>query len=122
MHKSYQPILPSTNKLLKKRWDETYYNEHRRLVKTAKPMVDTTAPRQHPHVTSKQKKEQLQKERAEIIDRDNMTLMKKMDSINHRKPGGPGLDHINQYHGKHHSLNLEQREREFKRVARENEV
>lgn len=59
MHKSYQPILPSTNKLLKKRWDETYYNEHRRLVKTAKPMVDTTAPRQHPHVTSKQKKEQV---------------------------------------------------------------
>ena len=28
-------------------------------VKTAKPMVDTTAPRQHPHVTSKQKKEQV---------------------------------------------------------------
>jgi len=32
MHKSYQPILPSTNKLLKKKWDEMYYNEHRRLV------------------------------------------------------------------------------------------
>ena len=67
-----------------------------------------------------------------------MTLMKKMQSISHRKPGGPGLDHVNQYHGKHHrsvshilcmvntiynhSLNLEQREREFRRVARENEV
>ena len=82
---------------------------------------------------------QLQRERAEVIDRDNMTLMKKMESINHRKPGGPGLDHVNQYHGKHHrldgmtwsmsasgdpctSLNLEQREREFRRVAKENEV
>ena len=85
-------------------------------------MVDTSAPKQHPHVTSKQKKEQvwytlishfyivslychilqLQRERAEVIDRDNMTLLKKMDSITHRKPGGPGLDHINQYHGKHH--------------------
>jgi len=32
MHKSYQPVLPSTNKLLKKKWDDTYYNEHRRLV------------------------------------------------------------------------------------------
>ena len=66
-----------------------------------------------------------------------MTLMKKMDTINHRKPGGPGLDHVNQYHGKHHrlvdvllwhhmihmySLNLEQRERELKRVVKENEV
>ena len=28
-------------------------------VKTAKPMVDTTAPKQHPHVVSKQKKEQV---------------------------------------------------------------
>jgi len=32
MHKSYQSVLPSSNKLLKKRWDDTYYNEHRRLV------------------------------------------------------------------------------------------
>ena len=28
MHRSYQPIQPTHNKLLQKRWDKTYYNEH----------------------------------------------------------------------------------------------
>ena len=32
MHRAYQPILPSHNKLLQQKWDDTYYNEHRRKV------------------------------------------------------------------------------------------
>ena len=31
-HKRYQPILPCGNKMLQKRWDDTYYQEHRRRV------------------------------------------------------------------------------------------
>ena len=31
-HRAYQPILPTGNKLLQKRWDQTYYDEHRRQV------------------------------------------------------------------------------------------
>ena len=32
MHKSYQSTLPSSNRLLKKKWDDKYYSEHRILV------------------------------------------------------------------------------------------
>ena len=32
MHKSYQSILPTHNKLLQKRWDQKYYQEHRQKV------------------------------------------------------------------------------------------
>lgn len=32
MHKSYQSVLPSSNRLLKKKWDDKYYDEHRLLV------------------------------------------------------------------------------------------
>ena len=31
-HRSYRPVLPTGNKLLQKKWDQTYYDEHRRLV------------------------------------------------------------------------------------------
>ena len=32
MFRSYQSVLPSSNKLLQMKWDQTYYKEHRRLV------------------------------------------------------------------------------------------
>ena len=32
MHRAYQPITPANNKLLKKRWDMTRYDTHRRKV------------------------------------------------------------------------------------------
>jgi len=58
-HKSYQPTLPCGNKLLQKKWDQTYYQEHRRMVHSAKPMVDTKAPVVRAHVSSKLKKKQV---------------------------------------------------------------
>lgn len=114
-HKSFQPVTPCGNKLLQQKWDKTYYDEHRRLVKTAKPMVDTKAPKVRPHVTSKWKKQQIEKERAQEIDRDNYTLLKKMQRIMQTEGG---VDHKNGY--KHHSLNQSQRQREMERVAKEN--
>lgn len=36
MFRSYQSILPTHNKLLQMRWDQTYYKEHRRLVSLLK--------------------------------------------------------------------------------------
>ena len=32
MHRAYQPITPAHNKLLKKRWDMTRYDTHRKKV------------------------------------------------------------------------------------------
>ena len=58
-YKSYQPATPCGNKLLQKKWDQTYFDEHRRLVKSAKPVVDTRTPATRPHITSKWKKQQV---------------------------------------------------------------
>lgn len=58
-HRAFQPILPCGNKLLQQKWDKTYYDEHKRLVKTAKPMVDSGPPPARPHVTAKWKKQQV---------------------------------------------------------------
>lgn len=77
-HRSYQPSNSCGSKLLQQRWDKAYYDEHRRLViynecvyimycvcvvlaqvKSAKPMVDTSAPHKPPHVIAKWKKQQV---------------------------------------------------------------
>ena len=82
MHKSYQSFHPCGNKLLQKRWDDSTFSEHRQRVGLlriarwrrycqhsslssplqvyqAKPMVDTKAPKERPHVASKLKKQQV---------------------------------------------------------------
>ncbi|KAF6022561.1 hypothetical protein EB796_019132 [Bugula neritina] len=59
MHRSYQNILPTHNKLLQSKWDNTYYNEHRRKVRDATPMVDTRAPQTYMHLHLKLKKLQV---------------------------------------------------------------
>ncbi|XP_041379011.1 uncharacterized protein LOC121391440 [Gigantopelta aegis] len=71
-HRSYQPTLPCGNKLLQKRWDEAYYQEHKR---------------------------RMELERTQIIDRDNMTLLHKMQHIMSTKGS---VDHWNTY--QHHRL------------------
>ncbi len=58
-HKAFQPVLPCGNKMLQQKWDATYYKEHRKLIKSAKPMVDTKAPPKRPHMASKKKKQQV---------------------------------------------------------------
>ncbi|XP_003389065.1 PREDICTED: uncharacterized protein C17orf105 homolog [Amphimedon queenslandica] len=117
-HKNYQSILPCSNKLLKKQWDTSYYEEHRRRVRAMRPMVDTKSPAVHSHVVEKQKKKQLEAERKEIIERDNLTLLRKMNHIM-SSSSSKGIDHRNSY--RHHSLNEERREREMERVQKENE-
>ena len=62
-HRAYQSVLPCGNKLLQQKWDQTYYDDHMKLVKAAKPMVDSKAPPQRPHVVAKLKKQQVSKYR-----------------------------------------------------------
>ena len=80
MHKSYQPTLPSANRLLQKKWDDKYYSEHRLLVgsislyfnfhsktfvdalfyvRDARPSIDTRPPRTYMHLHLKLKKLQV---------------------------------------------------------------
>ena len=114
-HRSYQSILPTHNKLLQKRWDDTYFQEHRRRIKTANPMVSTDAPKVHPHVFNKLKKQQRESERLEVVQRDNHTLMLHMENIMHK---GSYVDHQNKYD--HWSLNYHKRANELQRIQTEN--
>ncbi|XP_071085022.1 sperm axonemal maintenance protein CFAP97D1-like [Haliotis cracherodii] len=116
MHRSYTTILPTSNKLLQQRWDSTYYNEHRRKVKDAAPMVDTKAPPTYMHLHLKLKKLQLEEERLATIERDNRILLEKMSYIMRTRGR---VDNRNNY--EYRSLNREKRQRELLRVTEENQ-
>ncbi|CAH1244406.1 C17orf105 [Branchiostoma lanceolatum] len=116
MHRAYQPITPSGNKLLQQKWDDKYYNEHRDLVRTAKPMVDTKAPRTYVHMHMKLRKLQLEEERLATVERDNRILLEKMSHIMRTRGR---VDNRNEY--EHHSLNREKRQRELMRITKENQ-
>lgn len=116
MHKSYQPILPASNKLLQQRWDNKYYNEHRRMVLEARPMVDTKPPQTFMHLHLKLKKLQLEEERLATIERDNRILLEKMSFVMRTRGR---IDNRNNYEYK--SLNREKRMRELLRVTQENQ-
>ncbi|XP_063300712.1 uncharacterized protein CFAP97D2 [Pelobates fuscus] len=116
MHRAYQPILPCGNKYLQQKWDQAYYDEHKRKVRSAKPMVDTNSPKTFAHLNTKMKKLQLEEERHSIIERDNRLLLHRMSTIMRTKGS---VDNKNDYEAK--SLNREKRERELLTISRENE-
>lgn len=116
MHKCYENRTACTNKLLKKRHDTTYYNEHRRLVDSAPAMVDTSPPQTYMHLHLKLKKMQLEEERLATIERDNRILLEKMSYI---MRGPARIDSQNFYQQK--SLNTTKRNREQIRIANENQ-
>ncbi|KAF7701950.1 hypothetical protein C0J45_9322 [Silurus meridionalis] len=117
MHKAYQPFQPAANKYLQKKWDQEHYEEHRRKVREAKPVVDTKGIRTPTHIQVKLKKVQVQEERQAIINRDNQLLASKLADIQHSRGR---IDHRNLYIER--SLNLERRRAELQQVTRENQV
>nr|XP_032836423.1 uncharacterized protein CFAP97D2-like [Petromyzon marinus] len=117
MHRSHPSMLPSSSRLLQKRWDETNYGEHRRKVLSAKPVVDTSSPRTCGHLNTRSKKMQAQEERVAAIEHENRALLGRMAHI---AGTGGRLDHRNSYVAR--SLNGEQRGRELERLARENQA
>ncbi|XP_029908683.1 uncharacterized protein CFAP97D2 [Myripristis murdjan] len=117
MHRSYQPMKPVTNRYLQRRWDQSSYEDHRRKVNFAQPIVDTRGMKTPAHVQLKLKKLQLQDERLSIIDRDNRFLASKLAEI----ARSPGLvDHRNPYQQR--SLNSDKRREEFLLVSRQNQA
>uniref|UniRef100_A0A2C9KCI5 Cilia- and flagella-associated protein 97 n=1 Tax=Biomphalaria glabrata TaxID=6526 RepID=A0A2C9KCI5_BIOGL len=118
MDRSYKSILPTCNKILQKRWDTTYYNEHRRKVADATATVDTKAPQTYLHLHLKMKKLQLEEERLAMIERDNLLLLKKMSCI---MTSRGRIDNRNNYEPIK-SLNREKRQRELLRITKENQA
>ncbi|KAE8625537.1 hypothetical protein XENTR_v10006313 [Xenopus tropicalis] len=117
MHRSYQPILPCGNKYLQQKWDKTYYDEHKKKVQSAKPVVDTNSPHTYVHLNTKMKKLKLEEERLAVIERDNHLLLQKMSAIMRTKGR---VDNKNEYEAK--SLNKEKRYRELLRLSKENQT
>ncbi|XP_038561953.1 uncharacterized protein si:ch211-284k5.2 [Micropterus salmoides] len=117
MHRSYQPLKPVTNRYLQQRWDQNNYENHRRKVSLALPVVDNKGMRTPAHVQLKLKKLQLQDERLSVINRDNRLLASKLADI----VCSQGLvDHQNQYHLR--SLNADKRREELLLVSRQNQA
>jgi len=117
MHRAYQPITPANNKLLKKRWDMTRYDTHRRKVHSAAAVIDNHPPKTYLHLHLKLKKMQIEEERYATVERDNRILLEKMSCIMRTKGR---VDNHNDY--EHKSLNKTKRQRELLRVTHENQA
>ncbi|XP_046854134.1 uncharacterized protein DDB_G0286299-like [Xenia sp. Carnegie-2017] len=117
MYRSYQPITPASNKLLKQRWDDASFEEHRRKVATSKAVVDNKPPKTYMHLHLKLKKLQIEEERLATIERDNRILLEKMSQIMRTKGR---VDNWNDYSVK--SLNRTKRQQELLRVTHENQA
>ncbi|KAM6438912.1 uncharacterized protein CFAP97D2 [Rhynochetos jubatus] len=115
MHRAYQPILPCGNKYLQLKWDKAKYEEHKKRIQAAKPLVDTSAPAIYSHLHLKLGQRKLEEDRLSIIKRDNRLLLEKMSCIM-RTTGQ--IDNKNDRKAK--SLNGEKRKQELRRVKQEN--
>lgn len=117
MHKSYQPINATHNKLLQQRWDMTRYSTHRRKVNQAEAVIDNKAPNTYSHLHLKLKKLQIEEERLATVERDNRILLEKMSCIMRTRGR---VDNRNDYQQK--SLNKSKRQRELLKVSSENKA
>jgi E3 ubiquitin-protein ligase TRIP12 len=110
--------IPIGNKLCAKREEQRKHDFHRDRVKNMRPLVDTKEPKvcQFDHIRNNLKREQMLEERYTQIDRENMTLLKKMsDIMKHptfsvpKEPKGPV------------SLNRDFRKKDLIRITQENQ-
>ncbi|XP_009987599.1 PREDICTED: uncharacterized protein C17orf105-like, partial [Tauraco erythrolophus] len=115
MHRACQPISPCSNKYLQLKWDKAKYEEHKKRIQAAKPLVDTNAPAIYSHHHLKLGKLKLEEDRLSVIKRDNRLLLEKMYCIMRTKGQ---INNKNYY--KTRSLNGEKRKQELWRVNQEN--
>ncbi|XP_061917711.1 sperm axonemal maintenance protein CFAP97D1-like isoform X2 [Entelurus aequoreus] len=111
-HLAYQPLLPSGNKYLQKKWDQMCYDIHRTKLKTMKPTVDNTAPKTYDHPKTLKCEDHWTMK----IEKENRLLL---DKISHIMKTNGRVDNRNYYEKK--SLGLEKRQRELVRITKENQ-
>ncbi|KAG2378111.1 hypothetical protein C9374_008733 [Naegleria lovaniensis] len=107
---------PQQNYLCTRKVRERSYKKHRDALASIKPSIDTTAPKDYPHLRTNAKKKQMQKERGDQIGKDNRILVDKMTEI----MGKHYLDNKNQNYKFIGSLNSDLRKREAKKITEEN--
>ncbi|CAB1328304.1 unnamed protein product [Coregonus sp. 'balchen'] len=113
-HQSYQPLLLTGNKYLQQKWDKASYEIHLRKVKSAKPTIDTTAPKTYGHLALKMKKQKLEEQSMSKIQRENNMLLEKISRI--MKTTGH-IDNRNDYENKR-----EMQQQEWLRITKENQL
>ncbi|XP_045677747.1 uncharacterized protein CFAP97D2 [Phyllostomus hastatus] len=73
-------MLPCRSECLQSTWEKAY-QDHRKKVQDAQPLVDTHAPWSLSHFHLNLKKLKLEEERLSVIDRDNRLLLQKLSCI-----------------------------------------
>ncbi|XP_021452554.2 uncharacterized protein CFAP97D2 isoform X3 [Oncorhynchus mykiss] len=116
-HLLHQPLLLNGNKYLQQKWDKASYEMHLRKVKSAKPTIDTTAPKTYGHLALKMKKQKFQEQSMSKIQRENNMLLEKISHIM-RTTGR--IDNRNDYENK--SLCREMQQQELLRITKDNQL
>ncbi|XP_028679300.1 uncharacterized protein CFAP97D2-like [Erpetoichthys calabaricus] len=117
MHRSYQPLEPVTSKYLQKRMDDNKYQQHRRKVNDAKPVVDTKGHKTPGHLQLNLKKLQMEEDRLSTISTDNKKLALKLADILRSKGQ---VDNWNDPPAR--SMNAQKRRMELLNVCHENQA
>ncbi|KPJ04784.1 hypothetical protein RR46_02481 [Papilio xuthus] len=71
-------MLSRRDKLLIQPWEDRRYKDHRLKVKSALPVIDSSAPCARPHVARKLRRERCEAERSARVVRDNFTLLQRL--------------------------------------------
>ncbi|XP_016051117.1 PREDICTED: uncharacterized protein LOC107523927 [Miniopterus natalensis] len=107
MRRAPRLTLPCRSECLQSTWEKAY-QDHRKKVREAQPLVDTRAPLSLSHLHLNLKKLKLEQERLSVIDRDNRLLLEKVSCIMRTKGQ---TDSRNNY--THRSLNRGGKNRNF---------
>ncbi|XP_072030132.1 uncharacterized protein [Amphiura filiformis] len=111
--------FPAANNFLQKKWNDRAYKLHREKVKSTKTKLDTTKPKECPHLHLNLKKIQMEEEKQALIDRDNRILLSKLTNVL-RSDGS--LDNWNyEFDTRPRTLHAPHMQREQERIAKENE-
>ncbi|CAO2611525.1 Uncharacterized protein CFAP97D2 [Lemmus lemmus] len=70
---------PRANRDLQRAWEKTY-QDHRKKVQNAQPLVDTHPPQTYSHLYLKFKKLKVEEQRLSVIHRDNWLLLQRVAS------------------------------------------
>nr|KAF6373232.1 CFAP97 domain containing 2 [Pipistrellus kuhlii] len=80
MRRAPRLTLPCRSEYLQSTWEKAY-QDHRKKVRDAQPLVDTHAPLFLSHFHLNLKKLKLEEDRLSVIDRDNRLLLEKVACI-----------------------------------------
>ncbi|XP_060237398.1 uncharacterized protein CFAP97D2 isoform X1 [Meriones unguiculatus] len=100
---------------LQRAWEKSY-QEHRKKVLNAQPLVDTHPPQNYSHLHLKFKKLKMEEERLSVIDRDNCLLLQRVASAMKTRRQTDGQNDLTQ------SLNRKTREQALMNAQKQNKV